>query len=104
MKDTSTVTMSTSDGRSAGSSVRAFDALDDHDPRVVTEAPVELTVADVESNHTGRAASEQHVGESARRCADVERLPSVDRDAESVDRVRELDAAASDIRMVGLLQ
>ena len=46
------------------------------------------------------AALEQDVGEAAGRRADVERPPAGHRDAERVERVRELDAAAPDVRMV----
>ena len=59
-------------------------------------------MTDVERDHAARAALEEHVGEAARRGADVERLATVDGDAEGVERVRELDSAAADIRMVRL--
>jgi len=61
-------------------------------------------VPDIEGDDAGRAAAKQHVGEPARRRSDIERAPSRRIDAERVERVRELDAAAPDIRMVGLDQ
>jgi len=57
-------------------------------------------VADVEREHAHRSALEQHVGEPARRCPDVERRTSTRIDGEHVQRVRELDAAAADVRMI----
>ncbi len=45
----------------------------EHDhPRIVSQAGVQLAVADVESDHPGGAALEQDVGEAAGRGADVE--------------------------------
>ena len=49
----------------------------------------------------GGAALQQDVGEPAGRGADVEALAPVDGDAEGVERVRELQAAAADVGMVG---
>src|SRR5829696_3247430 len=46
--------------------------LEDGDPAVCADAWIELAVADVERDHARRAALEQHVGEPARRRADVE--------------------------------
>ena len=46
------------------------------------------------------AALEQHVGEAARRRADVEGAPPGDVDAEGVERARQLDAAAADVRVI----
>ena len=61
-------------------------------------------MTDVEGDHANGAALQQHVGEAAGRCADVERLAAVDRDAERVERVRQFDAAAADVRVVGLFE
>src|SRR5436190_2853079 len=46
--------------------------LQDDDARVVAQPGVQLPVADVEGDHPGRPAAEQHVGEPAGRGADVE--------------------------------
>ena len=79
-------------------------ALDDDHARIVTQAPVELAVANVERDHADRAAFQEDVGESSRGRADVERLAAFDEDAERVECMRQLDAATTDIRMVRLLQ
>ena len=71
------------------------DPFADEDARVGAQPPIELAVADVERDDAGRAALEQHVGEAAGRRADVERAAPVRVDAERVERVRELDAAAA---------
>src|SRR6266571_1667218 len=70
--------------------------FEDEDARVVAKRPVDLPVTDVERDDARRAACEQDVGEAA----DVERLASLDGNAEGVERVRELEAAAPDVRMV----
>jgi hypothetical protein len=74
--------------------------FEDEDARVVAKRPVDLPVTDVERDDARRAAFEQDVGEAAGGGADVERLASLDGNAEGVERVRELDAAAPDVRMV----
>ena len=60
-------------------------------------------MADVERDHARRAALQQHVGEAAGRGADVERLtrPSTSM-REGVERMRELEPAAADVRMIRL--
>ena len=80
------------------------DPLEHDDAGIAPQLPVELAVADVERDDPRRAAAEQDVGEAAGRGADVEREASGHLDAEDVERVRELDAAASDVRMVRLDQ
>ena len=57
-------------------------------------------MTDVERDDPRRAAFEQDVGEAAGGGADVERLASLDGNAEGVERMRELEAAAPDVRMV----
>ena len=76
------------------------EVLDDDDARVVAQPPVELPVADVERDDARRAALQQHVGEAAGRGADVERLAPRTAMLKCVERVRELEAAAADVRMV----
>ena len=56
---------------------------------------------DVERDTRAAPRRKQHVGEAAGRRADVERLAVPDGDAEGVERVRELEAAAADVRMIG---
>ena len=80
------------------------DPLEHDDAGIAPQLPVELAVADVERDDPRRAAPEQDVGEPAGRGADVERETSGHVDAEDVQRVRELDAAAADVRMVRLDQ
>ena len=58
---------------------------------------MQLAVADVDRDHARGAAPEQDVGEAAGRCADVEAVESGRVDAERVERVRELVAAARDV-------
>jgi len=59
---------------------------------------MKLPVADVDRDHARRAPLEQDVREAARRRADVERVETGRVDAERVERVRELLAAAGDVR------
>ena len=59
--------------------------LDDVDPRVVPQGPVELPAADVESDDTGGLAREENVREPAGGGADVERVAARGRDAETIE-------------------
>ena len=104
MNDTSMVTMSNECWQVRRLERPRIRALDDDDAGIVAQAPIELAVADVEGDDPARAALEQHVGESAGRCADVERLAAVDGYAERVERMRQLDPASADVRMIRLLQ
>ena len=72
--------------------------LEHRDARVVPELRVQLAVADVDRDHARDAVLEQAVGEPAGRCADVDRIASVELDLEPLERVRELLAAAGDER------
>ena len=58
---------------------------------------MELAVADVERDHPGRSPLEEHVGEAAGRGADVDAVEAGGIDAEPVEPVRELLAAARDV-------
>ncbi len=71
-------------------------ALEDGHARIVPQPGVQLAVADVERDHPGRAALEEDVREPAGRGADVEAVATGRIDAEGVERVRELLAAARD--------
>ena len=73
-------------------------ALEHGHARIVAQARVELAVADVERDHARRAALEQDVREAAGRGADVEAVAPGRVDPERVERVRELVAAARDVR------
>ena len=73
------------------------DALDHGHAVVLAQAVVELAVGDVERDHVLGAALEQAVREAAGRGADVERAAAGDVEAERVERVGELDAAARDV-------
>ena len=64
------------------------------DARVGFEARVELAMADVDRDDVSRPAREQHVGKAARRRADVEAGEAARIERESVERRRELEAAA----------
>ena len=59
---------------------------------------MQLPVADVDRDHARGAALQQDVGEAAGRRADVEHVEARRVDAELVERVRELLAAARDVR------
>ena len=96
MNETSQVISAGANGSSV--SVRALRALEHRHARVAAEPRVQLAVADVERDHARSAALEQHVGEPARRGADVEAVETLRVDAERVERVRELDARARDVR------
>ena len=77
------------------------DAFANHDTRVVAQAPIELAVADVERDHAFGASLQQYVGKPTGRRPDVERAPACRIDVKHVESVRELDAAPSDVRMIG---
>ena len=94
MNETSQVTRSGANGSSV--ELAGVRALEHGHARVVAQPLVELAVADVERDHARGAALEQDVGEAAGRGADVERVTPGRVDAELVERVRELVAAARD--------
>jgi hypothetical protein len=83
------------------SEVARIEALDDDDACVVSQLPVQLTMANVERYHSGSAALKQYIGEAAGRGADVEALPSRQIDAERLERVRQLETASARVRMIG---
>ena len=101
MNDTSIQTISTGPGEIRQRQVASVEVLNHHHARIVSQRPVELPVPDVERNHSCRAPLEEYVGESASRCADVERIAAGHDDPECVERVGQLQAAASDVWMVG---
>ena len=77
-------------------------ALDDHDPWIASQPPIELAVTDIEGDDANRAPFEEHIGETAGRRADVESLATVDRDAKRIECMCQLDPPAADIGMIGL--
>ncbi len=80
-----------------GTSVHAFV---DVNARVSAQPPVQLAVADIERDHARRAALQQDVGEAAGRGADVQGAFARRVHAEVVEGMRQLDAAAADVRMI----
>ena len=58
-------------------------------------------MADVERDDAACATLQEHVGESTGRGANVERIPSIGRNVERVERVGEFQTAAPDVRVVG---
>jgi hypothetical protein len=76
------------------------EVLDDDHAFVIPQLPVELTVADVERHDANGAALQQRIGETTRRCADVQALAPTDLDVKRIEGVRELEAAATGIRVV----
>ena len=72
------------------------------DARVVPEAGMELTVADVEGVNPRRASREKHVRESARRGAEVETDPPLRLDPEMRQAEVQLHASARNPGMLGL--
>ena len=93
--------MSTACGTSGSVERPRVDAFADEHAGVAAELPVQLIVSDVERDHVACAALQQHVGEAAGRRSDVERPSSFDGNPEHVQRVRQLEAAAADVGMVG---
>ena len=96
MNDTSHVTRSGANGNCE--SVARVHPFEHGHAVVVANAGVELAVADVERDHPGRAALEEHVCEAAGRSSDVERIATRYFDAERIESVRELLAAPGDVR------
>jgi hypothetical protein len=91
MNETSQVTSSGANG----SSVRCrVDGLHHRHARILAQAFVQLCASHVERDHLGRAALKEDVGEAARRGADVEAATAPGIDAEDLERVVELLAAA----------
>jgi aminoglycoside 6'-N-acetyltransferase len=74
-------------------------SLENGDSRILTDAGMQLAVTDVEGNHTPCAALEQDVGEAACGGTDVEAVAPGRIDGERVERVRELDPTARDVRL-----
>ena len=75
------------------------EAFERADARVRREARIELSAADVDRDDVRRAAREENVGEAAGRGADVEAGEARGIEPEGVERGRELDPAARDVRM-----
>ena len=97
MKETSTDGQVGREGQVGGLQRARVEALDHGHARVLAQAPVELAVGDVDRGDALGAALQQAVGEAAGRGADVEAVAPGDVDAERLERVLELDAAARDV-------
>src|SRR6185312_15563933 len=72
------------------------DPLEHDHPLVPAEPRVQLPVADVERDHPSGAALQETIGETARGRTEIEAVLARRIDAERVERVRELLAAARD--------
>ena len=68
--------------------------------RVLAQLPGELVGADIDREDVRRAVREQDFGEAAGRAADVHRHRALGVEPEVLDRVRQLDPAAADPRMI----
>ena len=66
------------------------------DARVALYARMQLSMADIDGDDMARAARQQHIGEAARRSAYVEAIAPERVDVKSLQRMRQLDAAARD--------
>src|SRR5829696_3835024 len=73
-----------------------IEALHDKDPGVLSQTPIELAIAHVDREDHRRTALQQAVGESAGRSAGVQAALALDRDAQLIQRVLQLDAASGD--------
>ena len=73
------------------------EALDHSHARVLAKPQIELAEGDVDRRDPGGPALQEAVGEAARRGADVKAVAPGDVDAERLEGVLELDAAARDI-------
>jgi hypothetical protein len=78
-----------------------IDTLANDDAGVSAQPPIQLAASDVERDDARGAALQQHVGKAAGRRAHIQRAPPGRIDVEHVERARELDAAPSDIRVIG---
>ena len=70
------------------------------DARVLAQFPGELAVADIHRVNPPRAARQQHIGKAAGRGADIKCDPAGYVDAEMIERMGQLDAAARNPWMV----
>src|SRR5262249_45327365 len=73
--------------------------LEHDNPRVFPNTRVQLAIADVEGDHPCGAALQEDVREAARGRSDVEAVASCRVDAENVQCMGKLDAAARDVRL-----
>lgn len=73
-----------------------------HDARVLTQAPIELTLAHIDRMDAFRAALQQDIGEAAGRRADIDRHLSGDVEPESLERASQFVSATRDIARTGV--
>lgn len=86
-------------GHVLGCQITRVEAFEHDYAPVLTEPPVELTASNIDGVDTRRAALQQHVGEPARRSADVEANTVVRVEVELIESIRQLDTASRDPRM-----
>ena len=96
MNETSQVTKVGANGRSSQSRWRTLIRSSTVTRGSSRSRGCELSVADVERRHARGTRLEEHIGEPARRRADVEAVLAGHVDVERLERVRELLAAARD--------
>src|SRR5687767_14340004 len=77
------------------------ETLDDDDALVVADLPVQLPMANIECDDAPSATLQQHVGEAAGGCPDVEALAPPNLDVKRVERVGQLEAAAAGVWVIG---
>ena len=82
--------------------VASVDPLVHDDARVLAQAPVELTLSDVDRVHADRAALKEHVGEAAGRRPDVDGDLAGDVEAERVQCAGELVTTPRDVTGTGV--
>jgi hypothetical protein len=91
---TNETSQTSSSGGTAALAVAYVDALEHGHARVVANPRMKLSVAHVERDHACSATLEQHIREAAGRGPHVQRVPPGRIDAECLEGVRKLLAAA----------
>jgi hypothetical protein len=74
--------------------------LEDDDARILSQPPVQLTMTHVERDDARGAALQQDICEATGRRADIEAFAAGDGDLKSLERMRELQATAADVRVI----
>ena len=104
MNDASTSTKSTRSGKLSRVRWRALTPSRAITRGSLRKRRMQLAVPDVDRVHARSATRKRAVGEAARRCADVGDHQAAQIDAQIVERARELESAARDVRMVELAE
>ena len=71
-----------------------------HDAGILAQFPGELAATDIDRINTPGATSQQYIGKTAGRGADIERDPTSRVDCELVERIGQLDTAARHPRVI----